>query len=605
MALALQSDGWWLRSDIIWAKPNPMPESCTDRPTTAHEHIFLLTKSAQYFFDAEAVKEENSQGAIDRFGKNPAISVKNRKYEGMDGESLAAMGSKTPTWLSNGRNLRSVWTIATAPFPEAHFACVDAETEALTPFGWKTHNQLSNGDLIAGYNQGLHSLSWQPAEFWGYQVDCELVAIEKRDSSQRLTENHRCLVRRRISGEGVVLASDLKAGMEIQIVAPLMVTETEGPGKDFAALLGWYLTEGERKRHRIIRINQSMSANPEKVEIIRALLVRLNAEFSVRRREREVRGKKSIEITFSVWGEVSEYLHRESPDKKIDLSWVNWPLPDIQSLLDAMIDGDGHRRKDGRSCIVQKDRAFLDAVQMLALRLGLRTIISPRTDGGFVLYITEGDWLTLRGTNGVHTPIGREHYEGTIWCPSVESTFWIARRKGRTFITGNTYPPELVRRCVAAGTSERGCCPQCGAPWKRAVEKTDSPNLSAKGSKFDFRQDRGEWTGANSGRRTFLNQTTGWRPTCKCPHTEADLIPATVLDPFGGSGTTGLVAAKMGRDTVLIELKPEYSEMAAKRIRKDLGMLAEVEVIPPSPLPHDPPINALEAFPCTIPLPPR
>jgi DNA modification methylase len=120
LALALQADGWWLRSDIIWAKPNPMPEPCTDRPTRSHEYIFLLTKSAKYFWDQAAVRENNSQGAIKRFGKNPSISVNNRKYEGI--QSLAALGSKTPVWFSNGRNLRSVWTIVTQPFPGAHFA---------------------------------------------------------------------------------------------------------------------------------------------------------------------------------------------------------------------------------------------------------------------------------------------------------------------------------------------------------------------------------------------------------------------------------------------------------------------------------------------------
>jgi hypothetical protein len=59
VALALQADGWYLRSDIIWAKPNPMPESVTDRPTKAHEYVFLLTKSARYYWDGEAVREEN------------------------------------------------------------------------------------------------------------------------------------------------------------------------------------------------------------------------------------------------------------------------------------------------------------------------------------------------------------------------------------------------------------------------------------------------------------------------------------------------------------------------------------------------------------------
>ena len=64
VALALQADGWWLRSDIIWHKPNPMPESVTDRPTSAHEHVFLLTKRATYFYDADAVREDVTGGRI-------------------------------------------------------------------------------------------------------------------------------------------------------------------------------------------------------------------------------------------------------------------------------------------------------------------------------------------------------------------------------------------------------------------------------------------------------------------------------------------------------------------------------------------------------------
>ena len=72
------------------------------------------------------------------------------------------------------------------------------------------------------------------------------------------------------------------------------------------------------------------------------------------------------------------------------------------------------------------------------------------------------------------------------------------------------------------------------------------------------------------------NRTTGWKPSCKCFHSESDLIPATILDPFGGSGTAGLVAAKMERCAILIELNPEYGDMSMKRIRQELGMLAQV-----------------------------
>jgi DNA modification methylase len=116
-AFALQADGWWLRSDIVWSKPNPMPESVTDRPTRAHEYIFLLTKRARYFYDADAIREPFADG---RMG-NPGT------YESVHpGAKGILRDGKHPGWNQNGditaRNKRSVWHIATEPFPEAHFA---------------------------------------------------------------------------------------------------------------------------------------------------------------------------------------------------------------------------------------------------------------------------------------------------------------------------------------------------------------------------------------------------------------------------------------------------------------------------------------------------
>ena len=117
VAFALQEDGWWLRSDIIWAKPNPMPESVTDRPTRAHEYLFLLTKAGRYFFDAEAVREssvEPDRMRADRFG--------GASWEGRQQHSEGALFTGGTT-----RNIRSVWTIATQPFTEAHFATFPPE----------------------------------------------------------------------------------------------------------------------------------------------------------------------------------------------------------------------------------------------------------------------------------------------------------------------------------------------------------------------------------------------------------------------------------------------------------------------------------------------
>lgn len=115
-ALALQADGWYLRSDIVWAKPNPMPESIVDRPTKSHEFMYLLAKTARYYYDAEAVRES----ATDTGRMNGR--------DGRDEDPRARPPGSAPRTLARldysalGRNRRSVWIIPTQPTPEAHFA---------------------------------------------------------------------------------------------------------------------------------------------------------------------------------------------------------------------------------------------------------------------------------------------------------------------------------------------------------------------------------------------------------------------------------------------------------------------------------------------------
>jgi DNA modification methylase len=144
VAFALRADGWYLRSDIIWSKPNPMPESVTDRPTKAHEYIFLLSKSRSYYYDAAAIREPYAASTVTQFDK---------AYEGQATKDYAAVGVQNPSaikkritdkqrghgrrhagfndrWdgmeraeqLQGGANKRSVWQVATHPYPDAHFA---------------------------------------------------------------------------------------------------------------------------------------------------------------------------------------------------------------------------------------------------------------------------------------------------------------------------------------------------------------------------------------------------------------------------------------------------------------------------------------------------
>jgi len=119
VAFALQADGWYLRSDIIWSKPNPMPESVRDRPTKSHEYVFLLAKRPSYFYDADAIREAHKEpnrgnGERDRVNYNTGGII----GRGRVGEYEEGVRLYNPA----GRNRRTVWEIATQPMPDAHFA---------------------------------------------------------------------------------------------------------------------------------------------------------------------------------------------------------------------------------------------------------------------------------------------------------------------------------------------------------------------------------------------------------------------------------------------------------------------------------------------------
>lgn len=117
LAFALRADGWYLRQDIIWHKPNPMPESVTDRCTKAHEYMFLLSKSERYYFDADAIKEPVATSTVARLSQaSLATQVGSDRVPGKTNGNMKAVGS------TEKRNRRSVWSINTKPYKGAHFA---------------------------------------------------------------------------------------------------------------------------------------------------------------------------------------------------------------------------------------------------------------------------------------------------------------------------------------------------------------------------------------------------------------------------------------------------------------------------------------------------
>ena len=315
VALALQADGWWLRSEIVWHKPNPMPESTTDRPTSAHEKIYLLTKSARYFYDADAVRIPFTGGAHAR-----------RK----DGEYKPAKGSdpnnrRTGTWKKRSVKM---------------------------PDGWDT-----------------------------------------------------------------------------------------GPG----------------------------------------------AHDKFHRKGRE-KGKRAQPPRHEAQGPMHNGL------------------------------------------------AALDEV--------------PKAE-------QQANGANLRN----------------VWTAATEPF------RGAHFAV---MPTAIVEPCIKAGTSERGCCPECRAPVIRIVQRIDQ---GWDGSKYGERVVAAtggainggtakSTLGSSNGKLVGQSETAGWKPTCECG--VGGPIPCIVLDPFAGAGTVGLVADRLGRDAILIEINPDYAEMARNRIADDGGMFAEV-----------------------------
>ena len=734
-AFAMREAGWYLRSEIIWAKRNPMPESVTDRPTKSHETIFLFSKSVQYFFDHIAAREGSVSGPADVRKMVEGLKRLSAKHLDSTDPKLAAsaltnIGQKRAVGTPGGRNMRSVqwddnngaiaawlleqpefqslldrmgvtpdiFDIPTAPYRGAHFACVDAETECLTPSGWKRYDQLVPGEKIAQYDLGDRMLSWSPLNGVAvYQVDNQpMITTSTRDLKMVLTPNHRTLVSsrhretRRWQPMRIIRADELVPTHGIPVSAEWRELSSAAFAPTFLELLGWYVAEGNAPRTRPVAfIYQSQSANPSKVERIRELLTLCKADFRETHRQRigAWTGQLSVEARFAIKGEIAKLLRALAPNKELTWDVLNWLS--LESLFAGLIGGDGHTRRDGRQCFIQKRKSTADLAQAIGVRLGYATKMSQRKDGVYQVFFTNKRLIALRGTDGKGDTITTSPYTGIVWCPQVDTGLWLARRDGRTFITGNTWPPRLAQRMIQAGTSEKGVCPACLTPWRRVLAD-DAPTIS-DGNSYPKTEERPEHdaqrrlhanlkaaraNGATHSQEFQPPETVGWEPDCVCadttlepgdldiintptgsragddpslttgragmnrprgenegtsamtrfqqrayarqlkdsPHQEAmraaagsafdhylrtdtaggrpippDLliewfakgwltpvnppsvsplepIPATILDPFTGSGTTLMVARQLGRASLGFELNPKYVALAHDRL---------------------------------------
>ena len=459
VAFALQTDGWWLRSDIVWHKPNPMPESVRDRPTRAHEYVFLLTKSAKYFCDADAIRTPGQEyiGQAGTFSRNGAVAK--HVIPGQTAAEHRLRDGRVPT----GANARTVWSIATQPYKGTHFATYP--------------EKLVEPCILAGTSErGVCGVTGDP---WERCVESDLSNVPTQ------------IVQRRAPVEAEKVAAYLKERREACGLSKHAVDEALGTN----TLYSWF--EG-----RQAGIEVPTPVQWDKLKIILGLDGRFDDQ---------IHGTINVEVTQHTGSERAPGVRTYEKTWNATRTTTGW-----QPTCGAPWVRLGSTRQPdvlGKALISLRSKSGLTRHQ-LADMIGV---------GSNNVW----DWEI-----GGHIPTD-DH--------------WAKLCKALNLDLSRSEFAEQAEYIVTGG--------QAG-PKQRASQTDSYVNRPYAERKL----------------RVSLS-TTGWQPTCD--H-DSEPVPALVLDPFCGSGTTGVVALRHGRSFIGIELNPEYVELARKRIIADAPLLNTV-----------------------------
>jgi DNA modification methylase len=266
-----------------------------------------------------------------------------------------------------------------------------------------------------------------------------------------------------------------------------------------------------------------------------------------------------------------EYIFQltKKPRYYFDLDAIKEPLKDssVGRLSQDVENQDGSTRANGGA----KTNGTMKAVRFGGNKGGGDEGSASRLYSGNAW---KGSSFTNGKTGAVHDNQGRgERNEGSVATPR---NVWTMASGGYKDSHFATFPIALPLRCTKASTSEKGCCPDCGAPWERITERTklkrERPNELTKRT--------GENGTGNHCANTVAgveSKTLGWQPTCKCGR--EDIEPCRVLDPFNGAGTTAVACRRLGLDYTGCELNPEYIEMTHKRLRAEQNRGADMKPV--------------------------
>ena len=495
VAFALRADGWWLRQDIIWHKPNPMPESVTDRCTKSHEYVFLFTKSSKYYFDNQAILEPaNYDGRSDTLMKG-SDKYKNGFVPNTSPQTVAIKGHER--WphkfrnsdryidhnsFNNSKIIGRTETKMVGTGYDGDESGLRGHSGYYDKNGTPRFNQL--GGMPARNKRSVWTISTQPFNMWSKSV--RLVRVE-RDA--------------------------VSCGM-MHIVLP-------------ACPVHGYLCHQDSNRSGGERVDDATTRIQRNGDPVQSPL------FDCAPIDQSHDG-----------GLLSE--NSDSP-----------PLACFPSATDHSTEKSktGLVPETTPSCMPCGENDFrIDDTQSPPLSFAPHPCINGSNKWPDEMDVHLPDQTTFYTVDSLSLPIPPECLCGYYHAVTKKSSHFA------------TFPEKLIEPMILAGTSKKGVCPECGKAWVKVVEKTwtkqeQSPKTKAQDIEGNpmYRDGHHNDGLPHKGASKILY----WQPTCKC---NKEPIPSVVLDPFIGSGTVAVVAKKLGRNYLGIELNKKYIEMANKRI---------------------------------------
>jgi hypothetical protein len=342
-----------------------------------------------------------------------------------------------------------------------YHGCVDDQTEVLTASGWKTHTEVSDGDVILTINPVTDEIEWQEADFNRFDYDGDLVRWDNHIDALT-TPNHRWLAERRVGRErryeremvrtaegsgDEVAVGDLTQGSRLILGGGVPSEFPHEPkwSDELVETVGWYITEGSDhySPNGWHSVHLSQKKQPH-VDTIRRLAAYWNSEGGTFTESASTRSDGVV--TWYLGKGVKEALEAAAPGKQLTPEFLcSLTYNQAKLLHQTLLDGDGTVRRREKVWY-QDDLSRIDGYQMLCAMLGIRTSRRPSVVSEYARRSTFASHTVERAST--------EHYSGTVWCPTVANGTWFARRNGNTYWTGNS--PVTVIIGAKASNLEKG-----------------------------------------------------------------------------------------------------------------------------------------------------